>query len=65
MIQDELNGEFKGGEILTFDATNDGIGLPDENPNLSEDTIAKVSEVYEKIKNGEITVSNEQGDLIK
>lgn len=65
MIQDELNGEFKGGEILTFDATNDGIGLPDENPNLSEDTIAKVSEVYEKIKSGEITVSNEQGDLIK
>lgn len=65
MIQDELNGEFKGGEILTFDATNDGIGLPEENPNLSEDTIAKVKEITEKIKSGEIKVSNEQGDLIK
>jgi basic membrane protein A and related proteins len=65
MIQDELNGEFKGGETLMFDASNDGIGLPVENPNLSEETIKKSAEILEKVKSGEITVSNEQGDLIK
>lgn len=65
MIQDELNGEFKGGQILTFDAKNDGVGIPAENPNLSKDTTDKVAEVVEKIKNGDVKVSAEQGDLIK
>ena len=65
MIKDELNGEFKGGQTLLFDASNDGIGLPEENPNLSEETEAKVSEVFELIKNGTIKISNEQGNLIK
>lgn len=65
MIQDELNGEFRGGEIITFDAKSDGVGIPDENPNLSNETVAKVNEVLEMIKNGEIVVSEEQGDLIK
>ena len=41
---------FPGGETLTFDAKNDGVGIPEENPNLSDDTIAKVKEVFEKIK---------------
>jgi basic membrane protein A and related proteins len=65
MIKAELDGEFPGGQTLTFDAKNDGIGLPQENPNLSEETSTTVSEVFEKIKSGEITVSAEQGDLLK
>ena len=65
MIQDEINGEFKGGQILRFDVLNDGIGIPEENPNLSEETITKVIEVYELMKSGEITVSTEKGNLIK
>ena len=65
MIQDELNGEFKGGQTLNFDATNDGVGIPEVNPNLSDETSAKVKEIYELLKSGEITVSTEKGDLIK
>ncbi len=65
MIQAELKGEFPGGEILTFDAKNDGVGIPAENPNLSDDTVSKVQEVFEKIKAGEITVAAEQGDLLE
>ncbi len=65
MIKHELEGTFPGGETLTFDAKNDGIGLPKENPNLSEDTVSSVNDVYEKIKSGDITVSSEQGDLLK
>ncbi|MDU5110822.1 MAG: BMP family ABC transporter substrate-binding protein [Clostridium sp.] len=65
IIKDELNGNFPGGKTLTFNAKNDGIGLPKENPNLSAETISKVDEVYNKIKNDEIKVSAEQGDLIK
>lgn len=65
VIKAELDGEFPGGEQLIFDAKNDGIGIPAENPNLSKETTDKVAEVFEKIKGGEITVSSEQGDLIK
>lgn len=65
VIKDELDGNFPGGQTLRFDVQNDGVGIPEENPNLSEDTTTKVQEVYEKIKSGEIVVSSEKGDLIK
>lgn len=65
IIKDELDGNFPGGKNLTFDIKNDGVGLPEKNPNLSADTIAKVDEVYNKVKNGEIEIKGEQGNLIK
>ena len=65
MIKAAVDGNFPGGETLIFDASNDGVGIPEENPNLSEETTNKVNEVLEMIKNGDIIVSNEQGDLIK
>ena len=65
VIKDDLEGNFPGGQTLTFDVKNDGVGLPEENPNLSAETISKVDEVYNKIKTGEIVVKSEQGDLIK
>ena len=65
MVKDELDENFQGGKTLTFDAKNDGIGLPEKNPNLSDETSKKVAEVFEMIKNGEIVVKDEQGDLIK
>ena len=65
MIKANLDGTFPGGETLTFDAKNDGVGLPAENPNLSDETIKTVNDIFEKIKSGDIVVSIEQGDLIK
>ncbi|MFT4413624.1 BMP family lipoprotein [Fredinandcohnia humi] len=65
LIKAELDGKFPGGETLTYDVKNDGVGIPEENPNLSEDTVSKVKEIYEKIKSDEIKVSSEQGDLFK
>lgn len=65
VIQKELDGKYPGGQTLIFDAKNDGVGIPDKNPNLSDDTVAKVKDVFEKIKSGEIKVSAEQGDLFK
>ncbi|WP_449540068.1 BMP family lipoprotein [Ferdinandcohnia sp. Marseille-Q9671] len=65
LIKAELDGKFPGGETLTYDVKNDGVNIPEENPNLSEDTVKQVGDVYEKIKSGEIKVSGEQGNLIK
>ena len=56
IIEDEINGEFPGGQVLRFDAKNDAVGIPSENPNLSDDTIAKVNEVIDAIKADKIEV---------
>ncbi len=64
MIKAELSGTFPGGRILTLDATNEGVGIPAENPNLDAAVEAKVAEVFDMIKNGSIVVADEQGDLI-
>ena len=65
MIKNEIEGNFPGGQTLTFDAVNDGIGIPEENPNLSKETTDKVKEVFNKIKDGNIKVSDKNGDLLQ
>lgn len=65
MIMAEKKGEFPGGETLVFDVKNNGVGIPKENPNLSQEVQDKVAEIFTKLQSGEITVSDQQGDLIK
>ncbi len=65
VIKDEKEGKFPGGQTLIFDAKNNGVGIPDKNPNLTDDTKNKVDDVYKKIQSGEIKVSAERGSLIK
>jgi basic membrane protein A and related proteins len=65
MIMKEKDGKFPGGQTLTFDASNDGVGIPATNPNLTAATASSVADVLKKLKAGTITVSDKQGDLIK
>lgn len=65
MIELEKEGKFPGGQTLVFDAKNDGIGIPKQNPNLKPEVEAKVAEIFNQIKSGAIVVSDVQGDLIK
>lgn len=65
MIMAESKGQFPGGQTLVFDAKNNGVGIPKENPNLSKEVQDKVAEIFAKLQSGEITVSDQQGDLIK
>ena len=64
VIAETIKGNFPGGKILTYSAANDGVGIPDENPNLSEETTKTVAEVFEKIKSGEIKVASSGDGLI-
>lgn len=57
MIVAQEEGHFPGGQTVMFSIANNGVGLPSENPNLSEETMTTVNTVYEKVKSGEITVS--------
>ena len=66
MVKEFKEGKFQGGKVLTFDIATDGVGIPEENPNLTgEDVMPAVNDVISKLKDGSIKVSDEQGDLIK
>ncbi len=65
MIKAELDGKFPGGQSLMFDASNNSIGLPNDNPNLDASVEAEVAKVFEKVVSGTIVVSKEQGNLFK
>ena len=65
MVKEEIDGVFKGGRSLLLSAKEDGVGIPEKNPNLSPEVQKKVDEVFGKIKAGEIVVSSEQGNLFK
>lgn len=53
-IEDFLNDEFPGGQKIYLTATEEGVGLPAENPNLSADTQAKVAVVFDALASGEL-----------
>ena len=59
IVKDINNGEFKGGQSLVYDITKDAVGLPEENPNLSDETVTKINEIIEQMKNETIVVSSE------
>ena len=63
VIEQFQNGEFPGGETVTYDASNDSVGLPTENPNLTEDTVAKTDEAFAAIKDGSIVVPSDAATL--
>ena len=58
MISAMLKNEFPGGQTLNLNVTNNGVGIPAENPNLSAETLTTVKTVYEKMQAKEITVSD-------
>jgi basic membrane protein A and related proteins len=65
MVKAQKDGKFPGGQTLTFDSKNNGVGIPAVNPNLSADVQTKTSDVFKKLQSGEIKVTAVQGSLIK
>lgn len=64
MIMAENDGEFPGGETLVFDAANNGVGIPAENPNLGTAAVDAADEAFDKVVSGDIVVSADQGELL-
>lgn len=65
MVKAYDEGTFPGGQTLIFDASNNGVQIPDENPNLSKKATDAYKKVLKALQDGTITVSSEQGSLIK
>lgn len=52
-----MDKKFEGGKTMTFNLTNDGVGVPTENPNLSDDIKKAIETASKDIKDGKIKVS--------
>lgn len=65
MIEAAQNGEFPGGEKTVLTLADDGVGIPKENPNLSDDIVKEIESYKDKIVNGDITVPSNMEDLEK
>ena len=50
------HGEKIGGQTFTYGLADDGVGIPEENPNMDADIYAKAIALQEKVAAGEITV---------
>jgi basic membrane protein A len=50
-------GNFPGGETVTYGLAEDGVGLADSRGAIPEDVMAKIDEYKQKIADGEIKVS--------
>ncbi len=56
VAEQTMNGAFPGGEVLAFTLENGGVGIPENNPNLSDEITALVADYETKVKSGEIEV---------
>ena len=48
--------KFPGGQTITFNLSNKGVGIPEKNPNLDDATVAKIHEFEQKIIAKELVV---------
>lgn len=51
-----INGDFSGGQIITYTLENGGVGLPEKNPNLNDSILAAVEDAKKAIIAGEVEV---------
>ena len=58
MLTDFLNGTFRGGRELMFDATVNGIGLPMHSSRFENFTQAQYDAIFALLANGTIVVNN-------
>lgn len=65
MIKAELDGNFPGGKELEFGSNTNGVGIPGENPNLSEAAQNAANQAFEAIKAGTVKVSATGDGLIR
>ena len=63
-IEAHVNGEFDGGRVVMMDINANGVGLPKENPNLSNKTTDIVNQVVWSIQDGAIEIPSTKEDLL-
>ena len=59
LLNDIKDNKFPGGKAQVFTIKEDGVGLPEKNPNLTDDTTAKIKAAIEDLKAGKVTVASD------
>lgn len=63
-ILDEIKAnKFEGGKTHLFSIKEDGVGLPENNPNLSADTVTKVKSIIEDLKSGKVVAVDDASKI--
>ena len=62
-LENWLNDEFEGGKTIVMDYIQDGVGLPLENPNLTDATMETLKEVGKALGNGTVKVPSTLEEL--
>lgn len=51
-----VNGTFEGGRSIVLTAADNAVGIPENNPNLSEEVSKEVNAAFERLQNGELEI---------
>jgi len=55
-LKEIVTGTFRGGRTTKLSIKEGAVGLPEQNPNLTEEITVKIAEIERKIQNGEVIV---------
>ena len=58
-VTDFYRGNFKGGNVTTFDIRNDGVGIAMEHAKFNTFSMADYNQVYSELMNGQWTIFND------
>ncbi len=62
-IDEVVNGEFKGGETVILDSSQNAVGIPEENPNLTEEMIVNYESAKQEVVAGNVVVPENSEEL--
>lgn len=63
IIDDIINDKFVGGKSYRFTLKDGGVGIPENNPNLSEETVGKIEQAKKAVIDGNFVVPETQEAL--
>ena len=64
-IDDKINNKFKGGNVTIYSLADNGVGLPEKNPNLSDAIMTKINQVKKDIVDKKVVVPSTKEALDK
>lgn len=62
-IDASLKGEFPGGQAISLSLADEGVGLPAENPNMSDKAKENVAKAIEALKKGDVKAPSTQEEI--
>lgn len=62
-IDAKLNNSFPGGQVITLSLKENGVGLPQTNPNLSKEITDKVEQAKKEVLDGKFKVPSTQAEI--